>query len=305
MYTPNYLKLLSSGELKKRVKILNDKLKNCVLCPHKCGVNRLKGEKGYCNTLENVVISGAQPHLGEERELVGTNGSGTIFFSHCNLKCVFCQNYEISHCGEGQNTTVDKLAEIMLSLQQSNCHNINLVSPGHIIPQIVEAIFIAAKKGLNIPIVYNTNGYDLSDTLKLLDGIVDIYLADIKFSDDTYSDKYLGAKNYYSITKEAIKEMFNQVGNLKTYKNEIAYRGLIIRHLILPENLAGTEKIMKFLSKEISNKLYINIMAQYFPEYEAYKYKGLERKITEKEYLDAINIAKSVGLTNVKTAYDF
>ncbi|RKD29011.1 radical SAM protein [Thermohalobacter berrensis] len=302
MYKPSYLNLLNSGELEERVNKLKEMLKNCVLCPHQCEVNRLNGERGYCKTLDNVIVSGAEPHFGEEEELVGNYGSGTIFFSHCNLRCVFCQNYQISYCGEGTEIDSYRLANMMLHLQDKKCHNINLVSPGHIVPQIVEAIFIAAKNGLNIPIVYNTNGYDLTDTLKLLDGIIDIYMPDIKFSNDKLAQKYLGVKNYYKIAKNALKEMYRQVGNLKT-KSGIAYRGLIIRHLVLPENLAGTYNIIKFIKEELSPDVYINIMSQYYPTHKAYKFNKLNRRITMDEYREAVKAAKLAGLNNLKTTF--
>ena len=297
---PSYLSLLEKGELENRVNILKEMLEDCVLCPHQCRVNRQKGQRGYCRTLDNVVVSGAEAHFGEERELVGRYGSGTIFFSHCNLKCVFCQNYEISHCGEGREISIHELAELMLYLQKNRCHNINLVSPGHIVPQIVEAIYIAAQKGLSIPIVYNTNGYDLTDTLKLLEDIIDIYMPDIKFSNDAIAEKYLHVKQYYTIAKWAVKEMYRQVGNLKTDEFHIAYKGLMIRHLVMPENLAGTKSIMKFIAREISPNTYVNIMAQYYPAYKAYEYEELSRKISEKEFQDALDAAKAAGLTNIK-----
>lgn len=302
MYKPGYLNLLSNGELENRVKALKQMLKNCVLCPHQCGINRLDGEIGYCKTLDNCIVSGAQPHFGEEEELVGTYGSGTIFFSYCNLSCVFCQNYEISYCGEGQVVNTNQLSEIMLSLQSRGCHNINLVSPSHIVPQIVEAIFIAAKKGLHIPIIYNTNGYDLTDTLKLLDGIVDIYMPDIKFSDDHTAFKYLGVKNYYTIAKNAVKEMYRQVKDLKIDDRNIAYKGLLIRHLVLPQNLAGTEKIMTFIANEISQNTYVNIMAQYYPAHTSYKFEELSRRITRAEYKIAVESAKLAGLKRYKSS---
>lgn len=302
MHQPGYLNLLANGQLEERVKLLKTMLANCVLCPHQCQVNRLKGERGYCKTLDNVIVSGAEPHFGEEDELVGIFGSGTIFFSYCNLKCLFCQNYEISYCGEGQEISTDELAGIMLHLQRKRCHNINLVSPSHIIPQIVESIFIAAKKGLNIPIVYNSGGYDLSDTLKLLDGIIDIYMPDIKFSNDEIAWKYLGVKNYYTIAKNAVKEMYRQVGNLKTDGRNIAYKGLLIRHLVLPQNLAGTEEIMRFIAEEISIDTYVNIMAQYYPSHKSHNYKELSRRISKQEYQNAIDSAKSVGLRRCKSS---
>lgn len=302
MTMPGYLNLLSNGELENRVKKLKQMLQKCVLCPHQCGVNRLTGERGYCKTLENAVVSAAQPHFGEEDELVGRYGSGTIFFSHCNLECVFCQNYEISHCGEGEEVDVKELAKMMLYLQKKGCHNINLVSPGHIVPQIIEAIFIGAKNGLNIPIVYNSNGYDLTDTLRLLEGIIDIYMPDIKFYDDNIGEKYLGVKNYYTIAKAAVKEMYRQVGDLKTDNRNIAYKGLLIRHLVMPENLAGTEKIMKFIAEEISKDTYVNIMAQYYPAYKAYEFNELSRRVDRQEYQTAINSAKAVGLKRYKSS---
>jgi putative pyruvate formate lyase activating enzyme len=300
MKKPSYLFLLENGDLERRVATFKDMLKNCVLCPHQCQVNRLKGEKGYCQTLDNVIVSGSGPHFGEEDELVGYNGSGTIFFSHCNLKCVFCQNYEISYCGEGEEIDTNELADILLYLKNKGCHNINFVSPSHIVPQIVEAVFIAAKQGLDIPIVYNTGGYDLTDTLRLLEGIIDIYMPDIKFSDDELARKYIGVKDYYKIAKAAIKEMYRQVGDLKTDNRNIAYKGLLVRHLVLPQNLAGTEKIMEFIAKEISPYTYVNIMAQYYPEHKAYNYNELSRRISDEEYRKAIKAARTVGLKRIK-----
>jgi len=301
MYKPNYLNLLENDELKKRVDTLKSMLQNCVLCPHQCKVDRTRGERGYCRTLDNVIVSGADAHFGEERELVGRYGSGTIFFSHCNMTCVFCQNYEISYCGEGEEITPEQLGEIMLQLQANRCHNINLVSPGHIVPQIVEAIYFAAGKGLSIPIVYNTNGYDLTDTLKLLNGIIDIYMPDIKFGDDVAAQKYLGVKQYYTIAKNAVTEMYGQVGNLAVDSSGTAYKGLLIRHLVMPENLAATEEIMRFIAEEISPETYVNIMAQYFPAHKAHEYRELRRRITKLEFDAALTMAKKAGLSNIKT----
>ena len=299
MYTPRYLTLLHNGELEKRVNDLKQMLENCVLCPHQCEVNRSKKEKGYCKTLMNAVVSGAEIHFGEEPELVGQNGSGTIFFSHCNLSCIFCQNYEISYCGEGHEVSPIQLSKIMLDLQRKGCHNINLVSPGHIVPQIVESVFLAAQKGLILPIIYNTNGYDLTDTLKLLDVIIDIYMPDIKFSDDTLALKYLGVKNYFTIAKNAVKEMYRQVGNLQTDGSKIAEQGLMIRHLVMPQNLAGTDKIMKYIANELSPDCYTHIMAQYYPAHGSYLYGEINRRITHEEMNDAIAQAKSAGLKNI------
>ncbi len=303
MNKPGYLRLLESGELQRRVELLKSMLEDCVLCPHQCKVNRMKGEKGYCKTLYNVVVSGAGPHSGEEDELVGLNGSGTIFFSHCNLRCAFCQNYEISYCGEGNEVTVQELAEMMLSLQQKGCHNINFVSPSHIVAQIVEAIYIASHAGLRIPIVYNSGGYDLTDTLKLLEEVVDIYMPDIKFSSDELAWRYIGVKDYSKIAKAAVKEMYRQVGNLKVDAENIAYKGLLIRHLVLPQNLAGTEEIMEFIAKELSKDVYVNIMAQYYPEHKAYGIPEFSRRITGEEYRNAVEAAKKAGLARYKS-YD-
>lgn len=300
MTTPVYLNLLESGEFEHRVKALNQMLEDCVLCPRQCKVNRLRGEKGYCRTLNRPIVSSYQSHFGEEDELVGRNGSGTIFFSNCNLSCVFCQNYQISQCGEGREVGVERLSDMMLSLQEQGCHNINLVSPSHVVPQIVEAIYIASEEGLSIPIVYNTNGYDLTDTLRFLDGIVDIYMPDIKFSDDSIAYRYLGVKNYYSIATAAVKEMHRQVGNLKTDDRGIAYRGLLIRHLVMPQNLAGTDTIMNFIGEEISKDTYVNIMAQYYPVHRAYRFEHLDRGLEPWEYRKAVEAAQLAGLKNYR-----
>ncbi|QUH25597.1 radical SAM protein [Serpentinicella alkaliphila] len=298
MHIPSYINLLKTGELERRVKILNNMLKDCILCPHNCHVNRLKDEKGYCRALKNAYTSGAERHFGEEPELVGKNGSGTIFFSYCNLRCVFCQNYEISHCGIGQEATPYELALSMLQLQKQGCHNINLVSPNHIIPQIVEAIFIAAQNGLCIPIIYNTNGYDSVDSIKLLSNIIDIYMPDIKFSNNKLGEKYLKVKEYYTITKEAIKEMYRQVGNLKTYNN-IAYRGLIIRHLVMPNHIDNTKEIMQFVAQELSPDVYVNLMSQYYPVYRAKDYPMIDERLTQSQFRLAKESAKEVGLINL------
>lgn len=299
MQKPGYLRLLENGQLEKRVKTLKQMLSNCVLCPHRCRVNRLGGQRGYCKTLDRAVVSSAHPHFGEEDVLVGEKGSGTIFFSHCNLRCVFCQNYQISYCGEGEEVSSGELARIMLGLQKRGCHNINLVSPSHIVPQVVEAILIAAQQGLNIPVVYNTGGYDLVDTLKYLEGIVDIYMPDIKFADDRAGQRYLGVKNYSSMAKAAVKEMYRQAGDLKMDERNIAYRGLLVRHLVLPNNLAGTEDIIEFIAREISMNTYINIMPQYFPAHRAYRYEELGRGVTREEFRRALECARKAGLNNI------
>lgn len=290
---PSYLKLYKSGELQKRVNVALSMLKNCKVCPHNCGVNRLKDEKGFCRTGRYALISSFFPHHGEEFPIRGFNGSGTIFISNCNLKCVYCQNYDISQLGNGEEVKPDELAKAMLTLQSQGCHNINFVTPSHVVPQILEALLIAVENGLKIPIVYNTSSYDSIETLKLLDGVVDIYLPDFKYGDNENGEKYSKVKNYFDIASQAIKEMHNQVGDLKTDSDGIAIKGVLVRHLVLPNNLAGTEKIVKFL-KSLSPKFAINVMAQYHPSYKAYEYPELSRRITEKEYMYALNLSNSL-----------
>ncbi|HHW70189.1 MAG TPA: radical SAM protein [Clostridiales bacterium] len=302
MVDPSYLKLLETGELEHRVEKLKNILEDCTICPHQCRVNRLNGERGYCRTLDKAIVSSYGPHFGEETELVGYNGSGAIFFSNCNLRCIFCQNYEISQYGIGSEVDSERLSQIMLHLQRQGCNNINLVSPSHVVPHIVEAIYLASQRGLNLPIVYNTNAYDKVSTLRFLDGIIDIYMPDIKFANDLVAYKYTGVKNYYSVAKAAVKEMYRQVGNLKTDNRNIAYRGLLIRHLVLPQNLAGTDKIMEFIANEISKDAYVNIMAQYYPAHRAYEFKELNRLLTRGEYEKAIESAYHAGLRNYKAS---
>jgi len=289
-----FLKKLSE-RLEKALEISS----NCELCPRKCHVNRLKDEKGFCKTGRNAVVSSFGPHFGEEKVLVGRFGSGTIFFTHCNMACVFCQNYDISQLGKGKETTALELANIMLELQRMGCHNINLVSPTHCVAQILEALLIAFEEGLKIHIVYNTGGYDSVDTLKLLDGIVDIYMPDIKYSDDERGMRYSSAPNYFSVAKSAVKEIHRQVGDLKTDDRGIAVKGLLVRHLVLPNNLAGTEKVMEFLATEISAETFVNIMDQYRPLHKAFRYPKLSRSITQFELRKAVEIALSHGLLRI------
>ena len=286
---PSYLNLYNSGELKKRVKKAISMLEKCEVCPHRCNVNRLKNEKGFCRTGRNVVVSSFFPHHGEEFPIRGYNGSGTIFISNCNLKCVYCQNYDISQLENGEEFTAVQLANAMLHLQTQGCHNINFVTPSHVVPQILEALLIAVKNGLKIPIVYNTSSYDSIETLKLLDGVVDIYLPDFKYGDNENGEKYSKVKNYFDIASRTIKEMHNQVGDLETDSDGIAIKGVLVRHLVLPNNIANSEKIINFL-KSISKNISINIMAQYHPCYEAYEYPELSRRITEKEYQKVLNL---------------
>ncbi len=292
---PGYLELLKTGELEKRVEALWSFLEECRLCPNQCRVNRLKGEKGICQVLDRPVVSSYGPHFGEERPLVGEGGSGAIFFTWCNLRCVFCQNWEISHLGEGDVITVEDLAKIMLILQMWGCHNINLVTPTHQVPFIVKAIYIAAKQGLNLPIVYNCGGYESVEVLKLLSGIVDIYMPDIKYMDDEVALKLSKVKDYSKVVREAVKEMHRQVGDL-VIEGGIARRGLLVRHLVLPGGLSQTEEVIKFVAEEISKNTYFNLMDQYRPCGDAWKYPPLDRKITEEEWREALRWAKYYGL---------
>lgn len=278
---------------------LYELMRECRLCPRRCGVNRLEGETGFCRTGAKPVISSWGPHFGEERPLVGRYGSGTIFFTYCNLGCIYCQNWTISHLGEGEETTVERLSSIMLMLQSQGCHNINLVTPTHQTPMIVEALLIAKEKGLEIPIVYNCGGYESLETLKLLEGIIDIYMPDIKYMSEEYAKRYSFAPDYPEVVKVAVKEMHRQVGDLRIDKRGIAVRGLLVRHLVLPNNIAGTEEVVRFIAEEISKDTYVNIMDQYRPCYKAYEHPELSRRISRKEYDDAIKSALRAGLRRI------
>jgi len=291
---PSYLNL-TQQEWNFKIEYLKKNMESCELCPRKCKVNRLAGEQGYCKTLDKPFISSAFPHFGEEKELVGINGSGTIFFSNCNLRCVFCQNWEISQNQEGSTISYEELSNIMLTLQKRGCHNINLVTPTHQIYAIVVALNIAVKQGLSIPIVYNCSGYESLETLKILEGIIDIYMPDFKYGDDDTGSKYSDCYNYFHITKEAIKEMYRQVKNLIIDEHGIMKKGLLVRHLILPNNIANSEKILNFLAKEVSTNILLNIMDQYYPAFKSYLHEELNRRITTEEYMKVINLAKSLG----------
>lgn len=296
MFQPGYKRLQQKDMLRKRAAQLKEKLESCDLCPHLCGVNRKEGLLGFCRSTKDLMVAGYSPHFGEEKPLVGEYGSGTIFFSHCNLRCVYCQNYDIS-CGlYGNKTTVEDLSDMMLDLQENSCHNINLVTPTQFVPQIVEALVIAAENGLNIPLVYNTGGYESIKTLKLLEDIVDIYMPDIKYGDEQRAKKYSGIKDYPKMVKKAVKEMHQQVGNLITDEKGIAQKGLIIRHLVLPNGLSDTEKVMKFIAEEISPDTYVNIMAQYHPAHKAHVHPDLDRGVTREEFREAVKIALKYGI---------
>ena len=296
IFEPAYLKLKAQGELEKRIKTLFKKLESCDLCPRKCRVNRLKDEKGVCKTGNKAVVSSFGPHFGEESPLVGHSGSGTIFFTHCNLGCIFCQNYDISHQGYGNPVDEEYIVKVMLKLQNMGCHNINFVTPTHVIPQIVKAVSQAAEEGLNLPLVYNSGGYDSVETLRILDGIFDIYMPDFKYSDPDVAKKYSNAPDYPEVIKSALKEMHRQVGDLVLDSRGIAQRGLLIRHLVLPDDQAGTSETMRFISKELSVNSYVNVMQQYRPEYKACEYPPLDRRIKRDEFLKAVKIAKDNGI---------
>lgn len=293
---PTYGELYPSGELRHRVELALAMLRNCRVCPRRCEKNRLEGELGKCRVGRHALVSSFGPHFGEEAPLVGWHGSGTIFFAHCNLRCIFCQNYTISHLGQGSPVTPQRLASIMLSLQDRGCHNINLVSPTHVVPQILEALELAAGEGLSIPIVYNTGGYDSLETLSLLDGVVDIYMPDMKYSDAAIARQYSGVNDYPAVNRAAVKEMHRQVGDLVIDQRGVAMRGLLVRHLVLPGGLAGTEEVMRFLAEEISRNTYVNVMAQYHPAYRAFKVPALARPLMLEEHRRAVALAQRWGL---------
>lgn len=293
---PSYLNL-GTKELEKRIEKTKKLEDPCVICPRRCKAHRLKTnlkKLGFCLAKDKAKIYSYHPHFGEESCLVGESGSGTIFFSSCNLACVYCQNWEISQQRLGKEVTKEELAQMMIDLQELGCHNINFVSPTPYVPQILEALPLAIKKGLKIPLVYNTGGYDLVETLKLLEGIIDIYMPDIKYSDNKAGLKYSKVPNYWTQAKKALKEMHRQVGDLIIEKG-IAKKGLLIRHLILPNNIAGSKEILKFIASEISIHSFLNIMDQYYPANQAYKFPELSRKISIKEFQEIINYAKKLG----------
>jgi len=295
MKYPSYLNLYEGGELRERVERAKEMLFSCRVCPHNCEVNRMENELGYCKTGRYAIVSSYFPHHGEEFPIRGFRGSGTIFFSYCNMRCVYCQNYEISHFGEGKEVSPEELADMMLELQNMGVHNINLVSPSHVVPQILEALYVAVQRGLRIPLVYNTSSFDSLESLKLMDGVVDIYLADLKYLSKEFGRKYSKVKDYPTHAVEAIKEMYRQVGNLKVDERGIAVRGLIIRHLVLPNDISTTREVMNFL-RSIDPELAVNVMDQYFPFYKAKDYPELARRITWEELQRALEEAEGFNL---------
>ena len=299
----SYLALAATGELRTRVERAVAGLASCRMCPRRCGVNRLTAQSGarekrlgLCRTGRVAKVAGYGPHFGEEPPLVGRGGSGTIFFSCCNLDCVFCQNWDISHDDEGQELSAEELAAVMVRLQELGCENINLVSPSHVVPQILEALETAAAAGLRVPLVYNSGGYDAVETLRLLDGVVDIYMPDAKYASDDVAARYSGVSDYVGRNREAIREMHRQVGDLVCDERGVAARGLLVRHLVLPGGAAGTEHVMRFLAREVSVHIYVNVMDQYHPAGEASKYPSLARRITGEEYREALAATRAAGL---------
>ncbi len=296
IFKPNYIKLLEKGDLFKKVKEAQKHSNHCTLCPHACGINR-REEVGICRADHRVIVSNFAPHLGEERVLVGDKGSGTIFFGYCNMSCVFCQNYEISSYGKGDMVSNEKLAEMMLALQNHyGCHNINLVTPTHYVFNILEAIYFAAQKGLELPIVYNCGGYESVDTLKILDGVIDIYMPDFKYNSTEFGKRYSKVPDYPERAKKALLEMDRQVGGLKTDHRKIAYKGLLIRHLMLPGGLEDTKGVLEFMKEELSSDVLVNLMDQYHPSHKAFEYKEIAKRLDFMEYKQAYHYGKSLGL---------
>ncbi len=296
---PAYRRTHAAGELDEKIEASRRALTSCTLCPRQCGVDRAAGETGWCQTADRAVVASYAPHFGEERPLVGTSGSGTIFFARCNLLCLFCQNYEISHGGEGRPVSAGDLAEMMLQLQSQGCHNINFVTPTHVVPQILAALPAAIDGGLRVPLVYNTGGYDRVETLKLLDGVIDIYMPDFKFWDPELARDACDAPDYPEAARESLREMFRQVGDLTTDSAGIARRGLLVRHLVLPGGRAGTESIMRFIADEISTATYVNIMPQYRPCGRAAEVSGLDGYPSRTDFQDALDAARAAGLTRL------
>jgi len=293
---PAYVQLLNSGELEKRVIAAYDLLSVCDACAWHCPVDRRAGELGVCKTGVRAKVSSYGPHMGEEDPLRGWKGSGTIFFTRCNLKCQYCQNHDISQTDAGEEVEPENLASIMLELQALGCHNINFVSPSHVAPQIIAGILIAAQAGLRLPLVYNTGGYDSLEMLQLLDGVIDIYMPDMKYADAKIARKYSKIRDYPQVNQEAVREMHRQVGNLQIDENGLAQRGLLVRHLVLPNDLAGTKDILRFLVDEISANTYLNLMDQYRPAYRAHHYPDLNRPLTPREFAAAMQMVHHAGL---------
>jgi putative pyruvate formate lyase activating enzyme len=300
-FVPAYIKLFKSGELMKRLEYAGQILSSCKNCPRGCEVDRSVGELGFCQSGLLPIVSSYTAHFGEEPVLSGSHGAGNIFFGNCNLRCLLCQNYEISQNWKVERqheVSFERLADIMIELQERKCHNIGLVSPTHFSAQILKSILIAVENGLHLPIIYNTNGYDSVDMLKLYDGVIDIFLPDFKYGDNQLAKKYSNAEDYFDHTKKVIKEMYRQVGDELIYDRDIVVRGLIIRHLVLPNGLAESEKIFQFIAEELSPNVHISLMSQYFPTNKAYTDILLNRTLRQSEYEKAVNLMEKYGLHN-------
>lgn len=293
-----YIDLYQSGELLRRVREGYRRLAACDICPHDCGVNRLKGETGLCRAGAQPRIASANVHRGEEPPISGTTGSGTIFFSGCNLKCRFCQNFPISQFGNGEETTTAGLAAKMLRLQQLGVHNINFVTPTHFMPQVLAALYLAIPQGFRLPLVWNSSGYEKADALALLDGVVDVYLPDMKYHDEEPARQFSSAPGYRDVNRRAVTEMQRQVGELDLDDEGIARRGLIIRHLVLPEGNAGTREIMAWIAENPGRETHVSLMKQFFPAHTAQDVPGIDRKITDEEYEEAVEALEEAGLEN-------
>jgi putative pyruvate formate lyase activating enzyme len=296
---PSYLKLFREGRLSERINEAMALMEACSLCPRECGVNRLEGELGTCKTGRKAIVSSYNAHFGEESPLVGRYGSGTIFIGGCNLLCSFCQNYDISHLREGVEVEPEQMAAMMIHLAERGCHNINLVTPTHVVPQLLESLAQAAEHGLDIPLVYNSSGYDKKETLEILDGIVDIYMPDFKFWDGAWAERYCEAPDYPERAEKALKEMHRQVGDLVIDDQGVAVRGLLVRHLVMPGDIAGTEKVLEFISDEISPNTYVNVMDQYRPCGDAHKDEYINRRLSSREFREAMEAARRAGLTRL------
>jgi len=297
---PAYVRLVNNSELSARVKAAYQLLESCTVCPRSCQVNRLEGEFGHCRIGRSALVSSYGPHYGEEKPLSGWRGSGTIFLTRCNLNCVYCQNHDISQTSFGEEVEPEQIAELMLRLQSYGCHNINLVSPSHVVPQCLAAVLIAARSGLTLPLIYNSGGYDSIETLRLLDGVIDIYMPDMKYSDTETAYRLSNVDNYPQINRAAVKEMHRQVGDLVLDQDGIAIRGLLVRHLILPNGLAGSADTITFLAREISPSTYLNLMDQYRPEYRAFQYPESNRRLTADEYQQVVQLARDSGLRRLE-----
>ena len=295
-FEPAYLSLLNSGELVERVKIAYQRMSNCTLCGVSCEVDRLSGELGVCKTGVQARMSSFGPHMGEEDPLRGVRGSGTIFFGRCNLRCQYCQNSDISQRDSGELVEPEDLAAAMLELQSYGCHNINFVSPSHVVPQILAGVLVAAQAGLRLPLVYNTGGYDALESLALLDGVIDIYMPDMKYANAQVGRLYSRVKDYPQINQAAVLEMHRQVGDLQVDERGVAQRGLLVRHLVLPHGLAGTAQIVRFLAEQVSKDTYLNLMDQYHPAYNAHQHAKLKGTLRPQEYREAVRLAEEAGL---------